>query len=224
MNWRVKLPVTLNEAARGWRLGVAAARYFLTRRGNPDARNGARSWLREDTRRARVARCPVLLHARELCQRSGPSARPRAGHDDRRHAVASAIARNAFMHARPIRMSRPRCGRTSCLPRAMPRRWSQGMRIARAHHGPAGDGRISRARDEPRARCVIGRGVARFRAAHGTNHLSPDRHLQDGQHRKRSHRCRRSPIEGAADSTACASSMRRSCRAWSPATRRPPSS
>ena len=33
MNWRVKLPVTLNEAARGWRLGVAAARYFLTRSG-----------------------------------------------------------------------------------------------------------------------------------------------------------------------------------------------
>ena len=33
MNWRVKLPVTLNEAARGWRLGIAVARYFLTRRG-----------------------------------------------------------------------------------------------------------------------------------------------------------------------------------------------
>ena len=33
MNWRVKVPVTLNEAARGWRLGLAAARYFLTRRG-----------------------------------------------------------------------------------------------------------------------------------------------------------------------------------------------
>ena len=33
MNWRVKLPVTLNEAARGWRLGVAVARYFLTRKG-----------------------------------------------------------------------------------------------------------------------------------------------------------------------------------------------
>ena len=33
MNWRVKLPVTLNEATRGWRLGVAAARYFLTHKG-----------------------------------------------------------------------------------------------------------------------------------------------------------------------------------------------
>ena len=33
MNWRVKLPVTLNEATRGWRLGLAAARYFLTRKG-----------------------------------------------------------------------------------------------------------------------------------------------------------------------------------------------
>ena len=33
MNWRVKLPVTLNEAARGWRLGWAAARWFLTHKG-----------------------------------------------------------------------------------------------------------------------------------------------------------------------------------------------
>ena len=33
INWRVKLPVTLNEATRGWRLGLAAARYFLTRKG-----------------------------------------------------------------------------------------------------------------------------------------------------------------------------------------------
>jgi choline dehydrogenase-like flavoprotein len=33
MNWRVKLPVTLNEASRGWRLGLAATRYFVTRSG-----------------------------------------------------------------------------------------------------------------------------------------------------------------------------------------------
>ncbi len=33
MNWRVKLPVTLNEATRGWRLGAAVAQYFLTRKG-----------------------------------------------------------------------------------------------------------------------------------------------------------------------------------------------
>lgn len=33
MNWRVKLPVTLNEMTRGWRLGAAVARYFLKRDG-----------------------------------------------------------------------------------------------------------------------------------------------------------------------------------------------
>jgi len=33
MNWRVKLPVTLNELTRGWRLGAAVAQYFLTRKG-----------------------------------------------------------------------------------------------------------------------------------------------------------------------------------------------
>jgi choline dehydrogenase len=33
MNWRVKLPVTLNELTRGWRLGLAVGQYFLTRRG-----------------------------------------------------------------------------------------------------------------------------------------------------------------------------------------------
>ena len=33
MNWRVKLPVTLNETTRGWRLGLAVAQYFLTRKG-----------------------------------------------------------------------------------------------------------------------------------------------------------------------------------------------
>lgn len=33
MNWRVKKPVTLNEYAQGWRLGVAVARYFATRTG-----------------------------------------------------------------------------------------------------------------------------------------------------------------------------------------------
>ncbi|MGX5734791.1 GMC family oxidoreductase [Bosea thiooxidans] len=33
MNWRVKLPVTLNETTRGWRLGAAVAQYFLTRKG-----------------------------------------------------------------------------------------------------------------------------------------------------------------------------------------------
>ncbi len=33
MNWRVKVPVTLNELTRGWRLGLAVAQYFLLRRG-----------------------------------------------------------------------------------------------------------------------------------------------------------------------------------------------
>jgi choline dehydrogenase len=33
MNWRVKLPVTLNELTRGWRLGASVAQYFLTRKG-----------------------------------------------------------------------------------------------------------------------------------------------------------------------------------------------
>ncbi|WP_230532375.1 GMC family oxidoreductase [Microvirga roseola] len=33
MNWRVKLPVTLNDMTRGWRLGAAVAQYFLTRKG-----------------------------------------------------------------------------------------------------------------------------------------------------------------------------------------------
>lgn len=33
MNWRVALPITLNEQTRGWRLGAAVARYFLTRTG-----------------------------------------------------------------------------------------------------------------------------------------------------------------------------------------------
>jgi len=33
MNWRVKLPVTLNETTRGWRLAAAVAKYFLTRKG-----------------------------------------------------------------------------------------------------------------------------------------------------------------------------------------------
>ncbi|MDP4024657.1 GMC family oxidoreductase N-terminal domain-containing protein [Methylobacterium sp. NEAU 140] len=33
MNWRVRRPVTLNEQTRGFRLGLAAARYLATRRG-----------------------------------------------------------------------------------------------------------------------------------------------------------------------------------------------
>ncbi|MDF2097301.1 GMC family oxidoreductase [Aquibaculum arenosum] len=33
MNWRVKLPITLNEQTRGWRLARSVAQYFLTRRG-----------------------------------------------------------------------------------------------------------------------------------------------------------------------------------------------
>jgi choline dehydrogenase-like flavoprotein len=33
MNWRVRLPVTLNEQTRGLRLGLAAARYLATRQG-----------------------------------------------------------------------------------------------------------------------------------------------------------------------------------------------
>ncbi len=33
MNWRVKLPVTLNEATRGHRLALAVAQYAATRRG-----------------------------------------------------------------------------------------------------------------------------------------------------------------------------------------------
>jgi choline dehydrogenase-like flavoprotein len=33
MNWRVKVPITLNELTRGWRLGVAVGQYFLTRKG-----------------------------------------------------------------------------------------------------------------------------------------------------------------------------------------------
>src|SRR5690606_9600716 len=32
MNWRVKLPITLNEQTRGWRLALAVAQYFATRR------------------------------------------------------------------------------------------------------------------------------------------------------------------------------------------------
>ena len=33
MNWRVKLPITLNEHTRGWRLGLSVAQYFLLRKG-----------------------------------------------------------------------------------------------------------------------------------------------------------------------------------------------
>jgi len=33
MSWRVKQAVTLNEASRGWRLGVAVGRYLLTHKG-----------------------------------------------------------------------------------------------------------------------------------------------------------------------------------------------
>jgi choline dehydrogenase-like flavoprotein len=33
MNWRVTLPITLNDLTRGWRLGKAVAQYFLTRKG-----------------------------------------------------------------------------------------------------------------------------------------------------------------------------------------------
>ena len=33
MNWRVKLPITLNELARGWRLGIAVGQYFLSHKG-----------------------------------------------------------------------------------------------------------------------------------------------------------------------------------------------
>ena len=33
MNWRVRVPVTLNELTRGWRLGRAVAQYFLLRKG-----------------------------------------------------------------------------------------------------------------------------------------------------------------------------------------------
>ncbi|MBL0406009.1 choline dehydrogenase [Microvirga aerilata] len=33
MNWRVKLPITLNERTRGWRLGLAVAQYLLRRQG-----------------------------------------------------------------------------------------------------------------------------------------------------------------------------------------------
>jgi len=33
MNWRVKLPITLNEQTRGWRLALAVAQYFATRQG-----------------------------------------------------------------------------------------------------------------------------------------------------------------------------------------------
>ena len=33
MNWRVKVPRTLNELTRGWRLGLAVARYALLRKG-----------------------------------------------------------------------------------------------------------------------------------------------------------------------------------------------
>ncbi|ACL58660.1 GMC family oxidoreductase [Methylobacterium nodulans] len=33
MNWRVKLPVTLNEATRGWRLALSVAQYAVLRRG-----------------------------------------------------------------------------------------------------------------------------------------------------------------------------------------------
>lgn len=33
MNWRVKLPVTLNETTRGWRLALAVAQYFTMRTG-----------------------------------------------------------------------------------------------------------------------------------------------------------------------------------------------
>ncbi|MBV9840086.1 MAG: choline dehydrogenase [Sphingomonadaceae bacterium] len=33
MNWRVTRPITLNELSRGWRLGLAVARYFATGKG-----------------------------------------------------------------------------------------------------------------------------------------------------------------------------------------------
>jgi hypothetical protein len=69
MNWRVKLPVTLNEATRGWRLGLADSRGVVVavvladpRQGVADGQAGRRQHLRPADARVE-ARAEVILAA-----------------------------------------------------------------------------------------------------------------------------------------------------------------
>ena len=81
MNWRVKLPVTLNEQTRGLALAKEIVKYYAQRRGVLTFTAAIAHGFVRTTPGARGAGRPVFLHPRELCGSGGQGTRPRPGDD-----------------------------------------------------------------------------------------------------------------------------------------------
>jgi choline dehydrogenase-like flavoprotein len=81
MNWRVTLPITLNEQTRGVALAKEIVKYYVGRRGVLSLAARSRLWLRPDARGTRGSGRPASLYPCELLRPTGPSPRSYARHD-----------------------------------------------------------------------------------------------------------------------------------------------
>ena len=179
MNWRVKLPVTLNERTRGLALAREVVKYYTQRRGILTFTAGiAYGFVKT---RPELEEPDVQFH---FAHASYGSAQTRDAGTRARHDLTVYQCRpelKGSIHAKSNDLPHPRrSGRTS-WPRPIDQRvLVEGMKIGRRIINNRGTGQIPRLRDEPRRQSADRRRVAAVRARKRPDHLSRDRHLQDG--------------------------------------------
>ena len=200
MNWRVKLPITLNEQTRGLSLVKEVIKYYATgtRRARADGRRRLR--LRAHAAGPRESRHAVPHGPCQLRYGAEAAAREGTRHDGGDRPVPARFAR---LDPHQVGDARRRAGDPAELPvgpdsTATPR--------SRACRSPARSSRIPRCRSTSPTRTMPGKVQTYdewldFARRTGPDDLSRRRHLQDGQ---RSDGGGRRPAARARHRRACA--------------------
>ena len=180
MNWRVKLPVTLNEHTRGARFAREIVKYYTQGRGILTFTAGIVYGFVKT--RPELEEPDVQYH---FAHASYATAQTRVL--DRQPGMTLTVYQCSpeFERLDPRQGSRPH-GR-ACDPPQLPRRGTRpphdcgGHEDRPPHHQQQSAGHLPRLRDEPWRRGPERRRMARFRAHQRPDNLPRHRHVQDGQ-------------------------------------------
>ena len=179
MNWRVKLPVTLNERSRGLALAKEVVKYYTQRRGILTFTAGiafgfvkTRPELEEPDVQFHFAHASYgNAQKRDLETEPGMTLTVYQCRPEVEGVHSCEIRRPAGGAGDPAELS----GRSDRPARAGGRDEDRAI-----HHQQPRPGQVSRLRDEPRRQGADRRRVAAVRARERADHLSRDRHVQDG--------------------------------------------
>ena len=179
MNWRVKLPVTLNEQTRGLAFAKEIVKYYTQRRGVLTFTAGIVYGFVKT--RPELEEPDVQYH---FAHASYATAQTRVL--DREPGMTLTVYQcspesKGSIHAKSADPLAAPAIRPNFLAEELDRRTIvEGMKIGRRIINNRGAGQVPRVRDEPRRHGADRRRVAGFRPDERPDHLSRHRHVQDG--------------------------------------------